>query len=146
MPPTLPFRNRVTSAAELIRQLCGRGIALNVDGSRLFVSPRSSLTDADRLLICEHKPELLRLLGAVVQPAPEVTQHRETIPAECFSTTVESWDERGIANLVAVARKAGLRLECDCTALMIDGPSSPTELRRLLREHAAGIAILLQRP
>ncbi len=141
MPATLTL-----SAVELVNELRSRGVMLHVNGSKLRVSSRSALTDTDRSLIREHKPELLRLLDTAVHASPEVTCHRETIPAECFSATLESWDERAVANLVAVARQAGLRLEYDSTALMIEGPSSPTELRRLLREQGAGVVVFLQRP
>lgn len=141
MPATLTL-----SAAELVNELRSRGVMLQVNGSKLRVSSRSALTDSDRLLIREHKPELLHVLDTVIHAAPEVTQHRETIPAECFSATIESWNERGIANLVAVARQAGLSLEFDSTALTIDGAASPAELRRLLREQAAGVVVFLQRP
>lgn len=139
MPTTHDF-----SAAELINELRSRGIVLHVNGSKLQASSQSPLTDCDRLLIREHKAELLRLLDMVGDAAPEVIRHQEAIPVECFSTTVESWDERGIANLVAIARQAGIRLEHDSTTLMIDGPSTPIELHRLLREQAAGIMLLLK--
>ena len=145
MSATLPFHNAATSAAELISQLRIRGFTLTVDGSKLSVSPGSLLADLDRSLIREHKTELLRLLDKIGDAAPDVARHQETILVECFSTTVERWDERGIANLVAVARQAGLRLEHDSTALTIDGPSSPTELCRLLREQAAGVVLLLEK-
>ena len=132
------------SAAELVHRFCSRGFTLTVKGPNLSVSPGSKLTDADRLLIREHKAALLRVLGTVVHTVPEVTRHKETIPADCLSTTSERWDECGIANLVAVARQASLCLDYDSTALTIEGPSSPAELRRLLREQAAGIAMFLE--
>lgn len=139
MPTTLDL-----SPAELINELYSRGIMLEANGSKLRIRSRSTLTVADRLTICERKLELLRVLGNDVHAVQEVTRHQEKIPIPCFSTTVESWDERGIANLVAVARQAGFCLEYDSTGLTIEGPSTPTELRRLLREQAAGIARSLE--
>ena len=134
----------IVSAAEVVNRFRLRDFTLSIVGGKLSVSPASKLSRDDRLLIRQRKPELLRVLGNDVDAAPEVTRHQATISIECFSTTVESWDERGIANLVAVARQAGFCLEYDSTGLTIEGPSTPTELRRLLREQAAGIARLLE--
>lgn len=140
MPTTLEL-----SVVELLDELRSRDVTLEVNESKLRVRSRSTLSDADRLLIRENKAELLRVLGTVGPTVPDVIRHQETILAERLPTSVEIWDECGIANLVAVARQAGLCLERRPNGLMIDGPSSPTELRRLLREQGLGIMEYLGR-
>ncbi len=57
-------------AAEFINQLRCRGVRLDVDGSNLTASPRSLLTDDDRVTIRKWKAALLTLL-TVPNDAPD---------------------------------------------------------------------------
>ncbi len=81
MPATLTL-----SADELVNQLRARGVTLQVNGSKLRASSRSTLTDADRSLIREHKAELVAWLAAAdnspdVALAPiSAAVHPETTP------------------------------------------------------------------
>lgn len=56
-------------AMSLLATLQGRGFKLVADGERLIVAPASALTDDLRMVIREHKPELLQLIKS--QDCPE---------------------------------------------------------------------------
>jgi hypothetical protein len=51
------------NAYEYVDNLRARGFLLTVDGPIIWVEPASCLTDADRILIREHKPAILRYLA-----------------------------------------------------------------------------------
>ncbi len=56
------------SVNEFVSRLRSRGVTLRVEGSKLLASPRTLLTDSDRLSIREHKAELLAWLAVADDP------------------------------------------------------------------------------
>ena len=57
------------SAADLVRELHGRGVILRRDGQMLRVKPTSKITAAELAHLTEHKAEILRLLASPVPAA-----------------------------------------------------------------------------
>jgi hypothetical protein len=49
---------------EVLTQLAGMGITLEIDGDSIWASPKTALTDDARELIRHHKPELVNALQA----------------------------------------------------------------------------------
>lgn len=56
---SLREKNTAKNAADLHWKLCGLGFRLTAKGGKLQVFPADSLTNADRLLIREHKAALI---------------------------------------------------------------------------------------
>lgn len=92
----------------------------------------------------EHNAALFHLPNAGCRLLLNVSLHRERILVTEFSTFSECWDERGIGNLLQVARRAGFDFVSDPAGLTIVGPTIPTELLRLIREQAGGIVTFLK--
>lgn len=61
------------SAASLLQHLQAAGLALDAQGDRVIVRPRSLLTDADREAIKANKAELLELLTGPTSLEPAWT-------------------------------------------------------------------------
>lgn len=135
MPPTITL-----PISELVRQFRVRGVTLEVDGSDLLVSPRSLLTDNDRVMIREHKREMLECLR---ESDGAWQSERLRLPDEPCDV-VEPWDRSGLGNLLAVARRAGFRFGGVESELSVCGQASATELWRLIREQATGLSRLLR--
>ena len=53
----------VAVVAEILGRLHQRGICIKAQGGRLIAESASALSDDIRILIRDHKPELLKLLG-----------------------------------------------------------------------------------
>lgn len=58
---------------DVLAWLCGGGFSVEERGGRLWVSPASRLTEADRALIAEHREALLEYLR---DPTPEEAPRR----------------------------------------------------------------------
>jgi len=54
------------AAIQLVQRLKARGIAIEVEGDRLLISPSSLLTDVDRTEIRGRKPGLIGLLSPCI--------------------------------------------------------------------------------
>lgn len=91
------------SAADLLQRLTAAGLALQPDGPRVIVRPRSLLTDADREAIRAHKGALLALLSAASLHEPAETETR-TCSACARSTRYRTCTDPVAAGLAPVWR------------------------------------------
>jgi hypothetical protein len=78
------------AATELLADLAGRGFVLAREGDGIRVTPASRLTDADRKLIRDHKPELLAAI-AVPPPVAAPPQHPQPVYLPCSRPSAICW-------------------------------------------------------
>ncbi|MCX7421254.1 MAG: hypothetical protein NT013_17165 [Planctomycetia bacterium] len=117
---------------------------LTVSGTQLYAKPKPLLTDNDQEMIRNHKGRILSILD----DSPDHSrQERMSLSAGGSLVKAvpgaEPWKENELLNLLAIARRAGFKFEVLRNELVVNGPSGPVELRRLVREQAVGLAGVL---
>jgi|GEM_PF-3490146 len=136
---------------DLLDLLDRRCVRIRVDGERIGCRAVSGKVGDDVLdLVRQHKQELiesLKLSNERIRTdlnSSDDGMRTETLNLVELSGDVETWDRRGIENLLAVARWATFTFGAGGGELVVRGPESAVELWRLIREQASGLSRLLR--
>jgi hypothetical protein len=102
----------VKTAAAVLAEFRARGLRLDAVAHRLFIRPRSRVTDADRMVLRAHRATLLALLedeGRPLRPAPRVEVGRQVNGARIACG--------GCGRLLPASRATGTDVTCVCCRL-----------------------------